>query len=57
MEIESWPGLSVGKYFKVARCSSVLGYGMDWLAQCHDNVTEWGYQVIVLAALSPSGAD
>ena len=25
-----------------ARCSALLGYGKDWLAQCQDNVTDWG---------------
>ena len=25
----------------LARRSALLGYGMDWLAQCQDNVTAW----------------
>ena len=25
----------------LARCSTLLGWGMDWLAQCQDNVSEW----------------
>ena len=25
----------------LARHSALLGYGKDWLAQCHENVTEW----------------
>ena len=26
----------------LARCLVLLGKGKDWLAQCQDNVTEWG---------------
>ena len=26
---------------------------MDWLAQYCDNLTEWGYQVMILVACSP----
>ena len=25
----------------LARCSTLLEYGKDWLAQCQDNVTDW----------------
>ena len=25
----------------LARCSALLGRGINWLAQCQDNVTEW----------------
>ena len=38
------------------RHSALLGYGKDWVAQCQDNVTEWGYQVMVLAVWSSSVA-
>ena len=36
----------------LARCSVLLGLGKDWLVQCQDNVTEWVYQVMILAAWS-----
>ena len=34
----------------LARCLALLGQGNDWLAQCHDSVTEWDVQVMVLMA-------
>ena len=34
----------------LAWCLTLIGYGKYWLAQCHDNVTELGYRLMVLAA-------
>ena len=31
----------IDAYRFLARCSTLLGYGKDCLAQCQDNVTEW----------------
>ena len=39
----------------LSRCSRLLEYNKDWLAQCKDNVTEWDISM-VLAAWSPSGS-
>ena len=39
----------------LARCLALLGYGNDWLVQCHDNVARWDIdQVMVLVPWSPS---
>ena len=39
----------------LARRSALLELVKDYLASGPDNVTEWGYQVIVLVTWSPSG--
>ena len=33
--------LNIDTYCFIARCSALLGYGKDWLADSQDNMTEW----------------
>ena len=33
--------LKIGTCRLLARLSVILGWGNDWLAKCHDNVSEW----------------
>ena len=41
---QSWPSQTNDLKMYVCRFLdwALLGYGKDWLAQCQDDVTEWG---------------
>ena len=55
-------GADLGQFALMDTCchlawsSTLLGWGKDWFSHYWDNVTEWGYQAMVLAAWSSSEA-